>query len=277
LAGGEWRTGLRAGDPEASDPEVGEHARQVVDRAEKQVLDGPRRGLDRGRAEGRLAARREDDAMDAGCFGAAQEGAHVLGVLERVEDEDERRLTALDRPGEDLVERGETPRPDDECDSLVPVESRDRGQGPALDLDDRDSKARRMEDEPFEGLASLGDDEKADGLATGDERFLDGTAAGDELLAGVEQAGGRWNGWPPVFLGPWSALHAGAASPRGRRRRPPIRPGIERRAFTRERSSDLRLDPLALEWVPRAVDRTGRSVEWPDGALLRAGRPIRLT
>ena len=82
--------------------EVGQRPRQVVDRGQEEVLRRARRGLDRGRGERRLAARREDDAVDAGRLGAPQQGPDVLGILEGVEGEDERRLVALDRPGEDV-------------------------------------------------------------------------------------------------------------------------------------------------------------------------------
>ena len=46
--------------------------------------------------------------VNAGGLGAAQERADVLGILERVEDEDQRRLTALGRPGEDVVDATRT-------------------------------------------------------------------------------------------------------------------------------------------------------------------------
>ena len=57
-----------------------------------------------------------------------------------------------------------------------------------------------MEDEPFEGLAPLGDDEQPDRGPLRDERLLDGAAAGDQLLVGAEQVGsggggGRNPGW----------------------------------------------------------------------------------
>ena len=90
--------------------------------------------------------------MDAGRLRAAQQRADVLGVLERVEDEDERRLAPLDRPGEDVVEAGEPARLDDERDALVAVEAGERRQRAALDLDDRDPQGRGVEDEPLERL-----------------------------------------------------------------------------------------------------------------------------
>ena len=102
LAGGERRVGLGARRPAGRGRGGPTRAPgQVVDGAQEQVLDGARRGLDRGRAQRRLAVGREDDAVDAGRLGAPQERADVLGILERVEDEDERRLAALDGPGED--------------------------------------------------------------------------------------------------------------------------------------------------------------------------------
>ena len=49
LTGGQRRVRLGAGDPQAVGVEVGQGARQVVDRAEEEMLDRAGRGLDRGR------------------------------------------------------------------------------------------------------------------------------------------------------------------------------------------------------------------------------------
>jgi len=128
--------------------------------------------------------------MNAGGLCTAEERANVLGIFERIEDEDERRFGALDATGQDLVERGEAARPDDEGDALVAVEAGNGGQRSAFDLDDRDAEVRRMEDESLERLAPLRDHEQADRRSAGDERFFDRTPPGHELLAGVEQADG---------------------------------------------------------------------------------------
>ena len=97
---------------------------------------------------------------------------------------------ALDRPGEDVVDVGVPPRRDHEGDALVAVEPGQRGERAALDLDDRDPQARRVEDELLERLAALGHDEQAASLAAGDERLLDRPAPGHQLLElGVEQVG----------------------------------------------------------------------------------------
>ena len=121
--------------------------------------------------------------MDAGRFGAAQQRAEVLGILERVEGQDERRLGALDRAGEDRRRGSRSGAAlDDQRDTLVAVEAGQRGQRPALDLDDRDPQGGRVEDELLECLAALRDDQQAAGRAAGRERLLDRPAAGDELL-----------------------------------------------------------------------------------------------
>ena len=114
LPRGEWRLRLGAGDPEAARVKVGEGAGKIVDRGEEEVLDGARGGLDRRRRERRLAVGREQHPVDAGGLGAAQQRPDVLGVLERVEGEDERRLVPLDRPRKDLVQGRESPRIDDD-------------------------------------------------------------------------------------------------------------------------------------------------------------------
>jgi hypothetical protein len=134
---------------------------------------------------------REDDAVDAGALGTAQQRADVVWVLERVEYEDERRLAALLRTGEDVVEAGELSWLDDERDALVAVEASERGQRAALDLDDRDAEVRRVEDDLFERGAAIRNDEQPPSRSARDERLLDGPATRDELLVGLERVGGR--------------------------------------------------------------------------------------
>ena len=52
----------------------------------------------------------------------------------------------------------------------------------ALDLDDRDPEARRVEHEALKRLAPLRDDQEPMGGAASGEGLLDGAAARDELL-----------------------------------------------------------------------------------------------
>lgn len=127
--------------------------------------------------------------MHPGGFRAPQQRADVLWVLERVEDEDERRLVAFSGPGEDVGQRREPTRLNDEGDALMAIKSGEGRQRPSLDLDDRDAQPGRMEDELLEGVPSLRDDEEAIGGATGGEDLLDRTAAGDELLVRAKEVG----------------------------------------------------------------------------------------
>jgi hypothetical protein len=120
--------------------------------------------------------------VDARRFCAPEQRPDVLWILERVEREDEWRLAALRRASEDVVDAGPGPRIDDEGDPLVSIEAGDRGEGSALDLDDRDPKARRVQDEPLEGLPALWHDQESTGGPPRDECLFDRTAAGDELL-----------------------------------------------------------------------------------------------
>jgi len=131
--------------------------------------------------------------MDAGRLRAPQQRADVLGILERIEDERERRLAPLDGSGKDVVDSGVYAGLDGKGDPLVTVEASQRGQRPAFDLDDGDPEARRVENESFQRLAALRNDEQAMGRSAGDECLLDRTASGNQLLVVREQIR-RWNG-----------------------------------------------------------------------------------
>jgi len=189
LASGERCARLRPDDADTVDVEVGKRAREIVDRAQQQVLDRAGGRLDRRGAQRRLAPSREHDAVHAGRLRTAQQRAEVLGILERVEHEDERRLGSLFGAAEHVGDGGERARLDDDRDTLVPVEPGDRGQRAALHLDDRDPKSRRVQDELLEGRPPLRDDEHAVRHAPGGEHLLDRAASGDELLIETEDVG----------------------------------------------------------------------------------------
>jgi hypothetical protein len=209
--------------------------------------------------------RREEDAMNAGRFGAPQERSDILGILERIEDEDERRLAALDRSREDVVQAGVRPWLDDEGDALMAVEPGDRGQRAALDLDDRDAERCRMEDEALECLAALRDDQQATGRPPGDERLLDRPAPGDELLVLAQQVRGsdaRAVGvrWPPRGVAPGSVGRRPVARPVAAR---PCRPAgsavttiVRRPIAARAVRRAGRRSTLAAIGIPRSVVRT---------------------
>ena len=170
--------------------------------------------------------------MDAGRLGAAQERPDVLRILERVEDEDERWLVALGGPREDVVERRELARLDDQGHALVAIEAGKRGQRAALELDDRQAQAGRVEDELLERLPTLRDDEQPMCRPTGDERLLDRAASRDELLVLAENvrrrqgvAGRRRTGAAAAAVGrPCPGLPA--APPAGLAGLDPVRDGV---------------------------------------------------
>ena len=169
--------------------------------------------------------------MHARSLCAPQQRPQVLGVLERVQDKDERRLVSLDRAREDVVERGEPAGADDERHTLVAVEPRERGQRTAFDLYDRDPQARRVEDQLLERVPALWRDQQPVGAAARDEGLLDGAPPGDELLVlgeGFDDGGGfeprpgrtrriraaalRW-----TAVDPWTARPGRNAGSRGPR------------------------------------------------------------
>ena len=88
LADGQRGIAVGAHDAHAAGVQVDHAPGQVGQGHEQEVLDRTGRCLDGGRADGRRAVRREEDAMDTTGLGRAQERSHVLGILEMVEDED---------------------------------------------------------------------------------------------------------------------------------------------------------------------------------------------
>ena len=175
-----------AGDPHASGVQVGERCWQVVHRTEQQMLDGPGRGLDGRWTERRLAMCREQDAVDTGGLGAAQERSNIVRIFQGIEDQDERRLSTLGRTSQDVVGRRKLAGLHDEGDPLVAVEASERRERAALDFDDGDPQVRRMQHELFQGLPSLRHDQHADRWPSSHEGFLDRAATCDELFVGSQ-------------------------------------------------------------------------------------------
>ena len=137
IASGERSPGFGTENPQTPHMEIGQRTGEVVDGAQEQVLDSSRGCLDRGGCQRRLPMCGKEHAVDARSLGAAKERANVLGVLERIEREHEGRLTSLDRPREHVIECCVAARGRHHGDALVAVEAGQRGEGAALDLDDR--------------------------------------------------------------------------------------------------------------------------------------------
>ncbi len=202
LSGRQRGIPIRANDLNAPDAEACQGSWQVVHRRQQEVLHGPRRGFHRGRRERRLAARWEQCPMDPRCLGAPKQGADILGILERIEREHQRRLATLLRQRKDVVERRPPTGTHNERHALVAIEPCDRRQRATLDLDDRDPQAGCMQDQLLQREPALRDDQEPDCLPPGDERLLNRTSPGDKLLAlGQPELDARPLGTTPGRLG----------------------------------------------------------------------------
>ena len=100
--------------------EIGQGFSQIVDRNEEEMFHRTRRSLDGRRGERGLPVRRVDDPVDAGRLGSSQQGAEVLGVLERIEDQHERRFVPFDGARQDVFQAGELPPVRDQGDPWWP-------------------------------------------------------------------------------------------------------------------------------------------------------------
>ena len=108
--------------------------------------------------------------MDSCCLRTPKERPEILRILERIEDEHERRL----------VDACEPARLDDDRHALVTVESGDGRERPAFDFDDGDAQPGCVQDELLECVATVRHDEEAVGRATRSEDLLDRATAGDQ-------------------------------------------------------------------------------------------------
>ncbi len=81
--------GVEADDPEIVLLQFFEGANKIDDAGDAQVFGGAGAGFDGNRAEGRGSAFGENDAVDAGSVGNAEQRAEVLRIFNAVEREDE--------------------------------------------------------------------------------------------------------------------------------------------------------------------------------------------
>src|SRR5664279_3600249 len=146
------------------------------------MLDRPGRSLDGGRRKRCLMAGRKDHAVDACRLGRSKKRTEVLGVLERVQDQGERWLFALDRAGQKVVYGREAAPVGDQSDSLMPVEPGQRRESAALDFDYRYSQTRRVEHELLERLTALRHDQQTVSGTPCEKRLFDRVAPCDQLL-----------------------------------------------------------------------------------------------
>ena len=146
----------------------------------------PADALIAGGREGCGAARREDHAVDAAGLRAAQHRAHVLGILERVEHQQERRLAPFPGRASTSSMRGPAAGSTTSATPWCPSKPASDGERAPLDLHDRDAQRGGMQHQLLQGVAAIGDDQQAAGGPTRGERLLHWPSTGDELLSFLE-------------------------------------------------------------------------------------------
>src|SRR5947209_4499875 len=167
---------------------------------------------------------RDDDAVDAGAFGRAQQHAEVLRVLERIDDQDERGIRERVEVEQKLVELDAGLALDDRDDALVVLDRREPRDLELVHVADEDAAGLRLGDELVHRTgarrAILRHVEPAD-AATGAHRFEDRVGSGDRLagfVRGRRRARARGDAADrllvPLLAGARSAP-AGAGGPAG--------------------------------------------------------------
>jgi hypothetical protein len=169
---------VEADDPEVAALEVLEGADEIDDARDAQVLGGARAGFDGRRAQGRGAALGEEDAVDSGAIGNAEQSAEVLRIFDAIESEDEAGGGGVARGGggrEEIFESEELLRADKSDDALVSGGVGGEGELLARLLKDADTGLAALGDEAVETIipALAGDEDAIESAAAGLHSFLD--------------------------------------------------------------------------------------------------------
>jgi hypothetical protein len=180
---------VEAGDPEVAALEVLEGADEIHDAGDAQVLGGARAGFDGCGAQGRRAALGEEDAVDSGAIGNAEQSAEVLRIFDAIESEDEAGSggVARGRCGrEEIFEGEEFLRADKRDDALMTGSFGGKGELLARLLKDADTGLAALDDETLEAAvaALAGDEDVIEAAAAGLQSFLDRVQAVQDFHEG---------------------------------------------------------------------------------------------
>lgn len=162
-------------DPEVVALEILEGADEVDDAGDAKVLGCAGAGLHGRRAEGRGAALGEDDTVDTGAVGDAEQRAEVLRIFNAVEREDEAGGGLGGIGFEEILDGEEFLRADEGHDALVRGRFGDEGELLSGLLPDADSGLAALCDEALQAivLALACDEDVVKAAASGFESFLD--------------------------------------------------------------------------------------------------------
>jgi hypothetical protein len=203
--------------PDAGVAELLDGSGEVGDLGDGEVLEGAGGGLHGHGGQGGAAVAGEEQAVAAGGFGAAGQGAEVVGVLHAVEGEEEGGLAAGQGEGEELGQADGLDGGHDGEDALVGAAAGlglDQGAGDGLDLDaaalgqveevaEGGSAGAGGEQDPVHGAAGAeGLDDRAAALDQGAAgAWADGLAGGVELVAAAGLLGPAGAGAGAALLG----------------------------------------------------------------------------
>ena len=171
-------------DPEVAALEIFKGADEVDDAGDAEVLRGAGAGFDGHGTERCGTALGEEDAVNAGAIGDAEERAEVLRIFDAVEGEDKARRVGVGCRGREEVFKGEKLlRPDESDDALVGGSFRGNGEVFAGLLEDTYAGLAALGDEAFEtGVAALaGDKYVIEAALPGLEGFLDRVQAVENI------------------------------------------------------------------------------------------------
>src|SRR5215211_2013897 len=220
---------VEADAPDAGVAELFDGAGEVGDLGDGEVLQGAGGGLHRHGGQGGAAVAGEDQAVAAGGFGAAGQGAEVVGVFDAVEGEEEGGLAARQGDGQELGQADGLDGGHDGEDALVGAAAGlgvDERAGDGLDLDtaalgqvqqvaEGGSAGAGGEQDPVDGAAGAqGLDDRAAALDQGPAGAgADGPAGGLKLVAAAGLLGPAGGGGGAALLG--GGLRAPDLSPIG--------------------------------------------------------------
>ena len=162
-------------DPDVALLEVFEGAHEVDDAGDAEVLGGAGACLDGDRAERCGASLGEDDAVDAGAVGYAEESAEILRVFNAVEREKEAAGGGGLAGGEEVFDGEEFLGADEGHDALMGGGFGEEGELLAGVLADADAGLAEGVDELFQAkiVAFAGDQNVIEAAAAGLEGFFD--------------------------------------------------------------------------------------------------------
>jgi hypothetical protein len=152
---------------------------QVDDAGEAEMLGGAGRGLDGDGAEGGGTALGEEDAVDSGSFGGAEDGSEVLRIFNAVEGQDEAGFRAFEK----VFGGEEFSLTNDGHDTLVAGGSGYACEGIAGLSAERDFGGAAEFDDGLEPLvvSFLRNAYVVEAAGTGSERFFDRVEAVDNF------------------------------------------------------------------------------------------------